>query len=669
MAFATKYNLTFKDWLGTQWDIDFQVDGFSGDVTDLIGTGDPVFINYEANEHFTHSPIKSSSVEINLIESTDDAYVEFFTSDKAAKVKIYRGSDLFWQGWTIATGYHSPYNVPPKSVRLYAIDGLAFLKNIPLDPWTLASLGPGKNSLMEYIKQALNQIGFSTNLYESLQISELGIASLSSSLTDLYVDSWRWYRKGTGVDARPGWGVYDNTEVQPYDNLYNVLDHILTALGARIYQKDGCWYIDHISQLSGGSITYHSFNSSYAKGDDAAETRDLDITAKGGSPQLVPINHSLYKEFDRPYSEFTLGINTAIDQNLLRYDDIFTPLNTGYTLTEETIEINGISNEVIREGIVYNCGHVDFTGSSLDEYVLKLNVSGRIRGVFSAAVYFHHDNASFYIYPKGYKGPGEHFSGLTYTDGEHWPVFNLAYPDTLFSIVKHSDKDSSDNYILSDFSEALEIIGTGSGMVGTLYLEIFCPYISGATGAFLEIDRTNFSLKYENARANTKKYKLTSSNFIANTGSVETEIHSRFLYYSVYVNPSGGRSTSLISDENVQLLYPGLIYWKNGSDYIPAVNFTKGDTDPSLLEYILMEDIMTFYSVLRRKLTGTLMGLMNFGNVLDYDNRRYMIVSDIFNIKKSQHEVTLLQVSDLAAYLLNEDGTYILDEDGNKIVL
>lgn len=655
MSWYPKYNLTFKDFLGTQWDIDFCVDAVGPvAITDLVGTGDPVRINYEVSEYFTHDPIKASSVEINLIETIDDTFMEFFTADKVSKVKIYKGINLFWQGFTIASEYHSSYNTPPKSVTIMAVDGLTFLKNIPLNVKSGYGItAPGRYSLKTFFKQAFDQIGVEALIRESFNIWDSRMNLSNSPLTETYLDTWRFYREGTGQSAGASYGEYDNPEIQPYDNLYNVLVSILTAYGARLYQKDGCWYMDHIRQLSGETITYRTYDSLFVAVGTVVETRPLSITSATGTPRLVPIEHSLYKELERPYSQFVQTVNLDLNSNLIRYTDIFDVNGyTGYKITDKYIEIDSILAKPTSHGLVYSCGMIDMSDSGI--YTLKLGITGNHVGLFRVIVYLRRtSNGIAYTYNIGTK---------------RWTTWDNTYGDAMYCIIRESDTDVSGNYINESFSETVDIIGTGSLLSGELFVLISPPYIPGITGAALRFDRSGLKMDYNNAHVSNKTYTLTSSSFLANKGQINTNVYSRFLYESYNVNSSGQGSVSYITDKNAGLIYPGLLYYYDGSNYLPAYQFKYGsDGTVSLLELILLEDIMSYYSILRSRCLGILLGVMDFGSVLDYDGKRYMISACIFDIKKAQHEVTILQISTTGSFMLNDDGTYVLDENGNKM--
>jgi hypothetical protein len=86
---------------------------------------------------------------------------------------------------------------------------------------------------------------------------------------------------------------------------------------------------------------------------------------------------------------------------------------------------------------------------------------------------------------------------------------------------------------------------------------------------------------------------------------------------------------------------------------------------------------MTYYGILRLKVTGTFIGEFCFGNTLEYKGRRYLICSLLYNTHNATGEVILLQIAGAPAtaadaeggYLGTESGIFIGTESGDYIVL
>jgi hypothetical protein len=108
MAYNNKYYFTFPNLkFGHTWTAYIAVDGFSGLQSPLVGSGEPVFVDYEKSEQNLFSPLRSSSCTFEVVESTDDSLIELFAKDKVGLVKVYLSGALFWTGWTICDDYNS----------------------------------------------------------------------------------------------------------------------------------------------------------------------------------------------------------------------------------------------------------------------------------------------------------------------------------------------------------------------------------------------------------------------------------------------------------------------------------------------------------------------------------------------------------------------------------
>lgn len=89
MAYGVKYRLIFSDLLGHAKKVEILQDGYSGEVLPMIGTGDPVEIEWEGDDDF-YNPIIGSSCTLNLLVTDDVTYDDFFEGDEEEyRVQIY----------------------------------------------------------------------------------------------------------------------------------------------------------------------------------------------------------------------------------------------------------------------------------------------------------------------------------------------------------------------------------------------------------------------------------------------------------------------------------------------------------------------------------------------------------------------------------------------------
>ena len=125
---AATYRLEFTDRLEVDWKIDFLIDG-GGDVSSMLGTGDPLNIEYLSNsEELFDSPVKGSAADVSVFSTSLFQWIALYAAgDLDTKVNIYynNGGDvLFWSGYIMSGAYSESYATPPVPITIHAADGL-----------------------------------------------------------------------------------------------------------------------------------------------------------------------------------------------------------------------------------------------------------------------------------------------------------------------------------------------------------------------------------------------------------------------------------------------------------------------------------------------------------------------------------------------------------------
>lgn len=89
MAYGVKYRLIFSDVLGNGKKVEISQDGYTGEVLPMIGTGNPVHIEWDADDNF-YEPIIGSVCKINLLVTDDVSYEDFYKGDEREyRVKVF----------------------------------------------------------------------------------------------------------------------------------------------------------------------------------------------------------------------------------------------------------------------------------------------------------------------------------------------------------------------------------------------------------------------------------------------------------------------------------------------------------------------------------------------------------------------------------------------------
>ena len=310
MAFATKYRCEIADNLGIVWKTDIQKDGFSGEITTLQGSGNPLrFVNM-GEDDIMEQRILGSLAKLEVKTSTDFAYSDLFTSDNLEyKVLIYEGANLYWSGYIQANTWSEPYNCAPYFVVITATDGLAQLKDFNFKDFAY-SIRQRTSSVIYAILGLIGVTSFTefVNVYENTMDSAVANSPFYQS----------------GVDP-------ENFENM---NCYEALEEILEPFGAAIRQdKGGIYTIYRIKELCDITMYGRIFTSGTAYSSTTktpaqyinriAQSSNF-ADRNGGVREMVAqikslflsqdygLKPSILKTSDFPYDDFTYSASWSV---------------------------------------------------------------------------------------------------------------------------------------------------------------------------------------------------------------------------------------------------------------------------------------------------------------------------------------------------------------------
>jgi hypothetical protein len=680
MSWGTRYIVQWQDAppFYTEWNIRFKLEDYVGVIEYIKGAGiSPARLNYESNDEDTHSPIKASFLEMDLMEFTEDKYLELFEYDRKAMVEVTRKPEgenetIFWMGWTKAGEYETLYNLPPKPITVTAVCGLTFLNSMELTLDETGATGissPGPYALYKYFRQAFNKIGLDLTIYESFDIYAYGTAKVLSPLYEHYLDTWAFYL-GNGK----------------YKSLYEILSFILfnPCVGGRLYQKNGHWYMDRTQQLITGEISYRTYDSTFG-GTVLITTENLfkAITTQFGSPMNVPVDMTLTKKTIRPYTKLTIKTNYALNNNMVRYPEkpntVIGPI-TYSLVTEDSnyvmlLSFRNINNAFypVTQGIIYNLGYSNAWGAlntqpdsvNISKAFMTLNISGMFRGRMRIRLYI--DDV---VSGKRYFYTDElHINDKTIATGWYEEVTNAA---TGFGSIIYLENDTTNEV---SFDEVVDINTFGANFSGQMYLQICPPWWATqgiSRSPILKINTDSLSVTWNECKTSDNNYAIDLNTIQTNTKEYPSDIYTapcmRQDYYDV---PGVSRDHYFRYYLNPQLAYPGLLLYKSGALYIPCkwVYYDKSTVvDPVKLEIALAQDIMALHSMLRWQVTGRILGQFDIGTVFTYKGKTYMIASMIFDIHTAQTEVTLLQIGEYVEILGLESSGDILATESDQYI-
>jgi hypothetical protein len=120
--------------------------------------------------------------------------------------------------------------------------------------------------------------------------------------------------------------------------------------------------------------------------------------------------------------------------------------------------------------------------------------------------------------------------------------------------------------------------------------------------------------------------------------------------------PTYAMRNEIFIDDNIKVDYP-----------TPMGFVSKGETEGILLLSWISQRYYEVYAENRFRLSGTILGQMNLTSIIKVSGRNLLIDSWNYNVKKSTHQVVLMEISKYDRVLATEAGDEIITEDGNNI--
>jgi len=232
MAYGVKYRLEFSDIKGNKRKVEILKNGYTGAVLPMIGTSEPVEIEWKAEEDL-YEPLIGSLCTLNLMVTDDVTYDNFYLYDEREyKVIVYyeymaNNWAVYWSGWVVNDLYSQALVSTPYSLSITATDNLGQLD--AYDTW-MPAIGTDNQTLWKFMWNALSNLSLGYDIYISNDI-----------------------RIGTDTAWK---NVFDQVTIKKvgfYHDSYIINDakmtlrSILLGFNCRIFQSFGRWYIINCS--------------------------------------------------------------------------------------------------------------------------------------------------------------------------------------------------------------------------------------------------------------------------------------------------------------------------------------------------------------------------------------------------------------------------------------
>lgn len=271
---AVKYTIPYKSIDDAQWRVDILHDAWTDPAISVRGYGDNACtIKWDGGvDDPFDNPVVSSRATIQLINQSEIDMDELqYASDRDFTVEVYRQNVLKWKGYLVTDNIQQPYQSAPYVVQLSAIDGLNMLEGIEYTHQNLNTSGQGiaNRAPLNFLRQALfanSNLGLMLPIRWSIDLENMATSD------DPIAGEMTWSPYGEGfID-----GYYEeNGLLQPrYKTCRHIVEGIVKAFRARIYQADGAWCIASPNDIITGSFRQVECNATL--GDPTVTTAFVD---------------------------------------------------------------------------------------------------------------------------------------------------------------------------------------------------------------------------------------------------------------------------------------------------------------------------------------------------------------------------------------------------------
>jgi len=382
MAYGKKYTLSAIGKSGHTFTAEIWEDNYSGAVYQINTYTNPFVLECNASSDDPFQPILPTTFTIQA-DMTDfvGPFPDFLTTnDRKYHVKFYAEGTtyLLWQGFILMDNLTLPFTTGRRIITIICIDGLGLLKSCTYN-FTSANSNTGE-TLIQIIRNCLNAIGLPDGYKINSAINYYTTAQ-STSLS---------YLRQTYI-IPDNWTNNDFT----YKTCYDILEKILVAHGAQLYQSNGQWWVTSVNERA--VDTLRVFQTDNLLTADTSFNLNINREIKPYiNDTLTPyyfISNSQTKILNKCFQSLKITANldypenTVVNGNMAIVtggipDNWQRSLGTGGSLTMTNssgiygAEItSGTTNTVLR---ALNCGYVS-EGDILDiKFLAKPNIIGNL---------------------------------------------------------------------------------------------------------------------------------------------------------------------------------------------------------------------------------------------------------------------------------------------------
>lgn len=251
--YSPKFRTEFLDREGRCWRCDIELVGYTGAVTELTASSNPLIISRGNKGGDKTTVIQGSSARMGLISITDFQLVELFSAkDKEWRLQVYRADDsevlqTYWLGFIATENYQESYARAPYDVSVTFYDGLGRLKNY--DYVRNLEVNTTRKVALDVVAECLRETGLSLNIDT---YSKIFASSTTEDENVSHIFPLESYSVNTESFVNGGQSK----------SVYEVLESILKVQKVKLYQEYGRWKIVDRDQSENYHLkTYDSFST------------------------------------------------------------------------------------------------------------------------------------------------------------------------------------------------------------------------------------------------------------------------------------------------------------------------------------------------------------------------------------------------------------------------
>ena len=288
MAYGVKYRLEFSDVLEHGKKVEILKKNYTGAVLPMVGTNNPVVIQWQASDDF-YKPIIGSRCALNLMVTDTVQYDDFYKFDEReykvvvsylkSNAEVYADRVIadggtieslncvntlasgisteygaYWSGFLVVDRFIEKLQPKPFNVSFNAFDGLGTLDNFESPLTTLYTpSNPVYLSDGERISTILAHLDLDLDLSF---INDLSAVKIAGNPTNRYFPNT--------VSISPGF----NELVDGYDigNAKDQLENLLKTYNMRIFQSNNKWYIVEATNVFDQDVKTSIYNQLQSNG-------------------------------------------------------------------------------------------------------------------------------------------------------------------------------------------------------------------------------------------------------------------------------------------------------------------------------------------------------------------------------------------------------------------